>query len=130
MITYDDVFSESSWCENENSLLAPSHSLGGGGGGGGKSPKGGNHFLGGGGGCDDYSPRNPQRGALPSLACPAEQDRYDIHSLLNRVYNRVYNFTIERLSEQGVFLDPKPLKQGVNSGGERSTCVTKYVKII
>ena len=112
MITYDDVFSESSWCENENSLLAPSHSLGGG------------------GGCDDYSPRNPQRGALPSLACPAEQDRYDIHSLLNRVYNRVYNFTIERLSEQGVFLDPKPLKQGVNSGGERSTCVTKYVKII
>ena len=36
---------------------------------------------GGGGGCDDYSPRNPQRGALPSLACPAEQDRYDIHSL-------------------------------------------------
>ena len=34
-----------------------------------------------GGGCDDYSRRNPQRGARPSLACPAEQGRYDIHGL-------------------------------------------------
>ena len=33
------------------------------------------------GGCDDYSRRNLQRGALPSLACPAEQGRYDIHGL-------------------------------------------------
>ena len=30
---------------------------------------------------EDHARRNPQRGALPSLACPAEQDRYDIHSL-------------------------------------------------
>ena len=51
--------------EFSGDLLAPNHSLEGGGGGGG----------------DDYSRRNPQRGALPSLACPAEQGRYDIHGL-------------------------------------------------
>ena len=39
------------------------------------------HWGAGGGGCDDYSRRNPQRGALPSLVCPAEQGRYDIHGL-------------------------------------------------
>ena len=63
MITYDDVFSVSSWCENENSLLAPNHSLGGG--------EGVRWLL----------PEESPEGALPSLACPAEQGRYDIHGL-------------------------------------------------
>ena len=101
---------------------------GGGGGGGGGDYSRGNPPGGGGEGVRWLLPEESPEGGTPFFGM--SRWTRPVWYSWSRVLNRVYNFTIERLSEQGVFLDPKPLKQGVNSGGERSTCVTKYVKII
>ena len=68
------------------------------------------------------------RGGLPYLAYTGFVSPNRVWFSGSWVLNWVYNLTIERL-EQGVFLDLS-LKKGVNFGSVRSSCVTKFFKII